>query len=301
LLLKLPANARMGRYRGLNIVEAVELAEKLGTPPMSRKNASKIFGFVGSFFRYAASAFDEVETSPFSGVVIRKKQGSEKARTGFSVQELNRIFTAPVYMGCQSPKRWSKPGEHDMSDTGRFWIPLIATFTGCRLGEIVQLHTADVKTEDGISYLDINSLGDKTLKTPSSKRKIPIHPELVKTGFIKLVERRRAEGEQRLFPELVRSKADGTYSFAFSKWFARFLKQTGVKTSRNCFHSFRHGFEDACRAAGVASDIIDTLQGHKLPSMRAVYGSGFALPVLAEAIRKINYEGLDLSHLYLRE
>ncbi len=298
LLLKLPANARMGAFKGLNVLEAVELAEKRKLPPMSRKNASKMYCFVASFFRHACAAFDEVERSPFEGLSIQGAKRPEKVRASFTSEELTTIFKAPIYTGCESPKRWWRTGGHDMSDTARYWVPLLGCFTGCRLAEIVQLELDDIREQNGIHYLDINASGDKTLKTASSTRKIPIHPKLIELGFLKFVKAKRKTSNKRLFYELERSKADGTYSFTFSKWFSRFLKESGVKTKKNCFHSFRHSFEDACRAAEVSGDLTDALQGHKLSGMRGVYGDGFKLETLAKAVRQITFSGLDLSFLH---
>ena len=80
IILKLPANARRGMFKGLNIVQAVALAEKEQVPPMSRKTARKILGFVGSFFRWATASYDEVERSPFEGIFIRNEKKQKKAR-----------------------------------------------------------------------------------------------------------------------------------------------------------------------------------------------------------------------------
>ena len=298
VLLKLPPNARQGRFKGLNIVQAVALAEKKQIAPMSRKNARKILGFIGSFFKHAAAAYDEVERSPFEGIYIRKEKYPEKMRTKFTNEELAKIFSAPVFTGCKSQHCWWDAGDHDVHETSRFWIPLVALFTGARLAEIVQMEVVDVRAYGGVRFFDINDKDEKTLKTKSSKRQIPIHPELVKIGFLDYVSRRKKAGDERLFPEIRKSKADGTYSSTFSKWFNNFLNRTGVKTKLNCFHSFRHGFEDACRNADISGDKTDVLQGHKLPGMRGEYGDGFKLIDLKKAVEKIGYPDLDLTHLY---
>jgi integrase len=157
-----------------------------------------------------------------------------------------------------------------------------------------------VRRYDGVIYIDINDKGDKRLKTASSRRKIPLHHELLRIGFMDFVAMRKAMGDERLFPELKKSEGDGTYSYAFSKWFNRFLKATGVKSAGKCFHSFRHGFEDACRRADISGDKTDMLQGHKLPGMRAEYGEGYSLKSLAEAVDRLTWPGLELSHLHAK-
>ena len=43
-----------------------------------------------------------------------------------------------------------------------------------------------------------------------------------------------------------------------------------------------------------------SLTGHTTASVGRKYGDGVPLEVLAEAVAKVNYKGLDLSHLHLR-
>ena len=70
------------------------------------------------------------------------------------------------------------------------------------------------------------------------------------------------------------------------------------------FHSFRHGFKDALRAAGVGEDINDALTGHAGGSpVGRSYGAKdiarrFGLSALADAVSKVGYPGLDLSNLH---
>ena len=63
------------------------------------------------------------------------------------------------------------------------------------------------------------------------------------------VERTRA-----FFPFLLRDRA-----VALAK---RGRSQLGVTNKALVFHSFRHGFKDALRAAGVSEDVNDALTGH---------------------------------------
>lgn len=167
-----------------------------------------------------------------------------------------------------------------------------------RMGEILQLYVLDVKQEGDINYLDINGEGDdKSLKTVSSWRGIPVHPELKRLGFLEHVEKVRQQGHKRVFPDMPRGK-DGYYSSVYSKRFRQLLESQGLKHGKNAFHSFRHNFEDACRASGISTDIMNALQGHAEAGMSGRYGSGYHLTTLADAIERLEYRGLDVSHLY---
>lgn len=57
---------------------------------------------------------------------------------------------------------------------------------GPRLNELGQLHVGDVRREDGVWFLAIEPGAEKRVKTRSSPRRIPVHPALVKLGFLGL-------------------------------------------------------------------------------------------------------------------
>src|SRR5690606_32218623 len=134
---------------------------------------------------------------------IKIKGSARDDRDPFSLGQLEKIFRAPIYTGCQSAHDWSKPGNEVLIDSGRYWVPLISLFSGARMGEIIQLRTSDVREEEGIVHFALlDEEDDQRLKTANARRRIPMHPELVELGFLKLVERRRKADEARLFPDL---------------------------------------------------------------------------------------------------
>ncbi|MGV8865068.1 MAG: DUF6538 domain-containing protein [Pseudomonas sp.] len=297
-LQRLPPNWNKQKpLKELSFAQAAQKAAELGLEPMSDKNINKIIGFIAAFWNWAAENYDEVKGNPLDKLKVKIKGNARDDRDVFNVQQLTSIFTAPLYTGCQSAQSWSEPGAAMQNDSGRYWVPLISLFSGARLGEIIQLRTDDVRDDSGVLHFALVDEGeDQRLKTYSSRRRIPVHPELVALGFLKLVERRRASGERRLFPDLPMGE-DGYYSSPFSKFFGRFLVTVGAKGQKTTFHSFRHTFEDACRDAEMPTEIMNTLQGHSEKGMAARYGKGYVLPKLDEWMRRIKYDGLDLGHL----
>ena len=126
----------------------------------------------------------------------------------------------------------------------------------------------------------------------------------MRIGFLEFVNQRRiASGPSaRLFPQLTPGSKGG-FGEAFSKWFGRYKRSLGIDNKNSVFHSFRHGFKDALRAAGVNEDVNDALTGHGGGNTVARgYGSDdmvrrFGFPTLKAALEKVHYHGLDLSHL----
>ncbi len=100
-----------------------------------------------------------------------------------------------------------------------FWAPLIARHQGMRMEEILQLGPEDFGVDKGIQYLRIRHTIVNGVKTLSSARTLPIHPQLIELGLLKLVELRKKQGHLRLFPFLNRGKQMGTFSANYSKAF----------------------------------------------------------------------------------
>ncbi|AKI02259.1 phage integrase family protein [Hoeflea sp. IMCC20628] len=297
-LVALPANwSNHPDLKNMQFDKAAKKASALGLPPMSVSNVNKIIGFVGAFWNWAKAHYDGVTGNPFDGMKLKKSGKARDERHPFTPDELKSIFNAPLYTGCRSARAWRTPGDFIPRNSGLYWVPLIALFTGARSGEIIQLYTSDVVEKDGILRFELTDDGDdQRLKTSTSHRFIPVHRTLKELGLPEFVQKRRNEGQLRLFPEMSKG-SDGYYSSPYSRQFRRLLESVGAKHAKNAFHSFRHSFEDACRNNGISSEIMNALQGHSERGMGDRYGSGFHLKRLAEAIEKLDYEGLDLSHL----
>ena len=103
------------------------------------------------------------------------------------------MFHSKYYVGCaqHGDRPYLKADK-----PSRFWLPIISLLTGMRPKEICQMHVADLKvSDDGVLYFHvIADKDDKTVKTPTSRRKIPVHPELVRMGFVDYVESVRKQG-----------------------------------------------------------------------------------------------------------
>lgn len=171
-----------------------------------------------------------------------------------------------------------------------YWLPLLGLYTGLRCGELIQLRNRDVRSFDGIPYLDINDDNQKKLKTKFSNRRIPLHPILKKWGILEFLAARATAGpDARIFEEITVTDKDDP-SHAYSKTFSRYLKDIGVKTDKTSFHSFRHSFSDACDNASIISPQRYAMMGHADASAAAHYGTGASVPVLLEAISRISYD-----------
>jgi integrase len=231
-------------------------------------------------------------SNPAVRMKVHDPAKDEHGRLPYDTEDLKTIFGSAVFRDGERPKGGA--GE------AAKWLPLMALFTGARLEEIGQALTSDVKHEHGIDYLDINTLdrrAGKRVKNRSSRRKLPLHPELVRCGLLTYVAERQRAGDVRLFPAL-RPSVTGQMTGNWSKWWSRYTDDLGITDDRKVFHSFRHTFKRACRAARIEEELHDALTGHTSASVGRKYGDGVPLEVLAEALEKVSYKGLALSHLY---
>ncbi|MDP1593429.1 MAG: site-specific integrase [Gallionella sp.] len=205
-----------------------------------------------------------------------QNRGAER----FKVEELNKIFDPIAYASYYTlnTKKKSNP---------RFWFPLIALFTGMRLEEIAQLQKEDIKTIQGIEVFDINRNGGKSVKTQAGIRAIPIHPTLLKMGFLDYV---RSVETPALWPELKRN-ANG-YGNPISKAFIRHLEEIGVRKDSDrgkVFHSLRDTFNNACELiSAITPEIRYTLMGHEQS------GANEKNYLAPKTIQRLKHDGIDL-------
>lgn len=275
-----------GKYKGMKLPKAVERADK---DPTARRIAAatvnKLMTGLSGMFRWAQdNGF--VEGNPAERMRVALGVRPDRQRRQFDADDLGKIFGAPIFQEGRWPERRAE----------RYWLPLLAAFTGARLEELAQLHVDDVRQHDGVWVLSFNIEGGKKLKALSSHREVPLHSVLVKAGFLDYVEEVRVAGHERVFPDLKKG-ARGAYSQKFSTWFSRFRKSLGIADGNVGFHSFRHSAAQAMREAGVELEMRNAVLGHSQGAMGARYGSGFKPRQTRRAVEKIRYPGLDLDHL----
>ena len=265
-------------------------AQKIGAGTIN-----KLLGALQSVCRWARREefVPDDWTDPFADMRV---DGDESERAPFETKELQAIFGSPVFTDSHRPE--GGKGE------AAFWLPLLALFTGARLGELSGLRASDVVHDASVGtvciYITADAKAGKRLKTKQSARAIPIHAQLIDLGFLKFVAAEaKARGERAaLFPQV----APGTTGArAFSKWFGRYVGAQGVTDPAKVFHSFRHNFTDALRVADIAEGVGHALVGHTQGGVHGRYGAKDMAARyrhrLAEAIANVAYTGVDLSHL----
>ncbi|ASJ25979.1 phage integrase SAM-like domain-containing protein [Laribacter hongkongensis] len=237
---------------------------------------------------------DIISRNPASGVRVAKAANAAPGRQPYSLEDLNAIFGMPIFRKAERPK--AGRGE------AAFWLPLLGLFTGARLEELGQLLCSDVRERDRVNYIAISDAEEgQSVKTSSSRRLIPLHPELLRLGFLDYVADQRKRGHQHLF-HLLESNRHGACTAAWSKWYGRFARTPSLNMPKSkVFHSFRHTFKDAARNSGIPKDVHDAFTGHSANDVGSTYGNGPSLQSLAVWISKLEYPGLQLDFTWQSE
>ncbi|MGY0788071.1 DUF6538 domain-containing protein [Azospirillum argentinense] len=282
----------VGEDQRLSLPQLIKKYEDQSVERLTVVTVRKILSSLQALFTWA-EANGQITGNPVKGMVPAKPKRAQLTpkRLPFSGDDIKIIFNSPLYTGARSAARLTEPGTYFVSDH-RFWLPLLGLWTGCRLEELGQADAADVKYDAGIWFLDITTLDpsgkkvqEKNLKTVSSKRIVPLHPTIIAANFPQYVEMVKGN---RLFPLLFPDRF-GTFTASYSKLFGRWLDRSGISDPLKVFHSFRHSFKDACRAAQIPVEIHDRLTGHASNTVGGAYGIGVPLTVLSEHMNRITY------------
>ena len=215
----LPANA--GKlFPKLSPREAAERARLRGDVKIiSAANANSLMSNMSSFLNWAVNE-ELLARNPARGLRLPDPMNKRDKRLPFEREQLHAIFNAPLYRGCVDGERGYNKVGNLRPRNARYWVPLIALFTGARLGEICQLDATDIRTVDGvdcivISLRSLNGSTDKQLKTSASDRLIPVHPTLIDCGLLHFAEAKRKAGEKKMFDD-IEVGSTGSRSVTFS-------------------------------------------------------------------------------------
>jgi integrase len=283
IIRKLPKNF------SLSSGQPVRRALRGSYAPIDAKTRSFHFATIRDFLRWAEQQHYAVRPN-LGSIFGSLKTKSTRKRVPFHRDDLERIFHSQQYT------------RGTFKRSSEYWVPLLGLFTGAREAELCQLHVADVYQDEAtaIWVIDINQRDDKKLKSgEQNERKIPLHPQLARLGFLKFVAQMKDRGNVRLFPDEERN-AHGEFA-AFSKRFNRYRESLGVVSdgrTRKDFHSFRHNVSTFLVDHACPDYVINAITGHSQAdqslAVKLYAKTGVGLKQTAEWLAKLDY-GLDWS------
>lgn len=193
----------------------------------------------------------------------RVKVRRSTSRKPWRPEDLVKLFDSPLF------KSYALPTLPAAGGAAAYWVPLLGLFTGARQSELCQLRAADVEVDgEGLALFITSERGEDedgsdstSTKTAVSRRRIPVHPELIRLGFEDYWKDMRKAGHKVLFPQVQRApgRPAGEY---FSDWFLIYRREQGITTRWVDFHAFRHTASTRLTDAGVPDSVADYLTGH---------------------------------------
>lgn len=263
-----------------------ELREVLKTETTNRISITSVNKYLRTFKEFLLYCKKRrlIPESFSDDVEVPKRKDPIKV-DGFTREELQKIFNPSYY-----------PPRRSVYYAWRYWIPLIAIYTGMRLNEICQLYCDDVKYTGKVWYFQLtDERQDQSLKNKQSKRLVPIHKKLVEMGFIDYVKEIKESKKDRLFYQFIYSPKNH-YTHAMSMWFARYLKELGIKGRNKVFHSFRHTAKPYLRDSGISQEYQNAICGWAASDIgERVYGGEIPIKKLYDEIIKLDYPFLNRS------
>ena len=141
-------------------------------------------------------------------------------------------------------------------------VVMTAFYSGCRLGEIVNLTWQDVNLKD-----ELLNIGNKTFETKTRKqRSVPIHPKIMEIlikRFPKIIKKEK----HYVFCKNVGSPFTGDY---FSKRFKCACREAGLNEDIH-FHCLRHGAATRMIINGAPLPSVQRILGHSNIQTTMIY------------------------------
>lgn len=250
----------------------------ISTPTIVNKSS-----YLKHFFEWcSASGYYPEGTSPTVGQVSYKKREKRQRRKlgfkAFTTEQVQHLFAPANFATLPLSSRWAV---------------MIGLYTGARVSEVGQLHLKDIAQVDGVLCFKITDDGEhQHLKTDTSIRVVPVHPDLLALGFSDYLDALKEAGAKRVFPNAKDGVKNGAGNW-ITKAFGRYLqKQTvGWDKGKRGFHSLRKTFIQEMQGAGVVSELRAQVVGHELDDEHhAAYSRDFTPPEKLKGVKSKDFK-----------
>lgn len=286
--------------RSLPFTQRLALHLACDTPRVSSPTLKKRLGAIQALLGYAHEQ-RWIEQNVGSGLKIMNYTRTTRTRRSFRDGELATLFASDLF--ARPDQLLAR--DTSVSDVTLYWLFVLCLTSGPRLEEVGQARVADVKTDNGILYIDVDDLieddngsvqPDRSIKTENSRRVVPIHNRAIALGFGRYVCALRSQGQEMLFPDL-KPNIFGKFTQEASRRANRYINAVLGKDRRIVFHSLRHRFKDQGRKANVQESILDQMCGHAPATVGGRYGDGVDLADVKRSLDLLTFDAIDWAML----
>jgi integrase len=195
----------------------------------------------------------------------KNKARARNARPKLALEAFMPVFDASHYKNVLAWDALDKDGiegEHLVFHCALYWVPLLIYYTGFRREEVCGAMIKDVITDNGIAYLHVELNDQRRIKNEQSIRNIPLHPEILRLGFLEYLKKLKALGHTLIFPDLYSPSSGQPLGNKFYKMFKPILVRCGLTEEGLALHAIRHLFGALQKKRGTTEEERADLLGH---------------------------------------
>ena len=256
---------------------------------LSPTTINRNIDYIGQLLKKARSeGFTSVVMLDPGSLRERKSRRDRDERPAFTLEDIGKIFSHPIWHGWKSKRHWQEPGPNLIRD-GLFWVPMIAALTGARRAEIAGLKAGDLEVIDGIPVMHFRPNPNRGLKNLVSERTLPLHPQLVALGLMEHARLALKGPRGDLFPDQ-RPKSGTKFGDPLDYRFRLLIqRQLSGNPEGKVLHSFRHYVATQLgRIEGLREQVRKDILGHAGDSITAErYSETTPLAAKLAALRQL--------------
>jgi integrase len=267
VLERLPvAYGKSSRDKAKPLNQVLAEAQHLAADEKGREpgTINRHFNHLNALLKFAAGyGLKCAEPIDFSYFYEPVAERARDQRPAMGLDDIETILKSSVWHGCLSENDRLSPGDVVIHDA-LYWIPVILIESLMRREEACGLMIANVRFDAQIPYFSLAPNKYRRLKNVQSRRKVPIHPELLRLGLRAYVEAIAALGYDLLFPELLPASGAAPLGDQFHDLWSPLLTRQipGASEAGKVLHSIRHWGNQALSDAKVALEWRRDIMGH---------------------------------------
>lgn len=272
-LAEYPVSRAKGRWAKMTLDEL----HSAGRPCISSTTFNNHLRRLSTFGRWL-SKIGKLPNDPFDAITKAKKSDGPRKIRSWSDDELRLWFRSEEYLQHSNSAKTA----------WKFWLPLIALYSGARLEELAALAPTDFGTFNGVLAYRIHAEDGRFVKNENAWRHVPIHSHLVQLGFMRYVKQRK--GCERLFTLTCYQGQWGKYA---STRLGEMRQLLGIKPT---FHGYRNTVITRLFEHAEQIQFVPLITGQGMSGEAWQYlmksDKSVLLPKLSELV-----ETLDWSHI----
>jgi site-specific recombinase XerD len=210
-------------------------------------------------------------SNPAAGLTIKLGKPKKLRGKGLTEEETKALLSAALAIPPNATSRTAQ---------AKRWVPVLAIYSGARVGEVAQLRRQDVRQEREHWLIELTPEAG-TIKT-NEARKVVLHPHVVELGFPEFV-RSAPEGHLFLKPAAT-GDVLGPLQGVKNR-LAEFARTVITDPNVAPLHGLRHRFKTIGMEAGIPTRVLDAIQGHAPRTAAEGYGE-VTIRTMAAAIER---------------